>query len=57
MMACAANLGRPVQIAAVTAILEGTMAAAVEVLGAEAALNTIRPLVDKALSHALGGRA
>ena len=33
------------------------MAAAVEVLGAEAALNTIRPLVDKALSPALGGRA
>jgi hypothetical protein len=48
-----ANEGRDVNIAAITATLEGTMAAAVQVLGAEAAYNAIQPLVDRMLSPAL----
>jgi hypothetical protein len=49
-----ANPDRAVQIAALTATLEGTMAAAVQILGAEDAFNAIQPLVDRMLSPALG---
>jgi hypothetical protein len=55
MLACQANLGRAVQVATLTAILEGTMAAAVQILGAEDAFNLIQPLVDRALNPALPG--
>lgn len=48
-----ANEGRDVNIAAITATLEGTMAAAVQVLGAEDAFNVIQPLVDRVLNPAL----
>jgi hypothetical protein len=48
-----ANPDRDVNIAAITATLEGTMAAAVQVLGAEAAFNLIQPLADKVLNPAL----
>jgi hypothetical protein len=55
MLASRANLGRSVQIATLTAILEGTMAAAVQILGAEDAFNLIQPLADRALNPALPG--
>jgi hypothetical protein len=45
-----ANDDREAQIAVITAILEGTMAAAVQVLGAEAAFNLIQPLADRTLN-------
>ena len=54
---CETSHERAVQIAAITAILEGTMAAAVEILGAEDAFNLSQPLADKVLNPALRGRA
>ena len=53
---CETSHERAAQIAAITAILEGTMAAAVEILGAEDAFNLIQPLVDRALNPALPGQ-
>ena len=44
---------RAEQIACITAIMEGTIAAAVQIFGAESAFNVIQPLVDKALCQAL----
>ena len=40
---------RAEQVACVTAIMEGTIAAAVQIFGAEDAFNIIQPLVDRAL--------
>ena len=51
-----ADLGRAVQIAAITAIIEGTIAAAVQMFGAEGAFNVIQSLVDRALNWALPGQ-
>jgi len=41
------------QVACITAIMEGTIAAAVQIFGAEDAFNIIQPLIDRALSQAL----
>jgi hypothetical protein len=51
-----ANGDRDVQIAAITAILEGTMAGATQTLGTEAAFNLIQPLADKIINPALGAQ-
>jgi hypothetical protein len=50
MMVRGANPDRAVQIAFVRASLEGTMAAAVQILGAEDAYEVIQPLVDRVLN-------
>jgi hypothetical protein len=42
------------QVAFIVANLEGTLAGAVKILGAEAAFNAVQPLVDRMLSPALG---
>jgi hypothetical protein len=48
-----ANPDRAVIAASLRAILEGTMAAAVQTLGAKDAFNLIQPLTDRALDPAL----
>lgn len=45
---------RAVQVAFIKASLEGTMAAALQILGAEAAFDVVQPLVDRVLNPALG---
>jgi hypothetical protein len=45
---------REAQIAFIAATLEGTMAGAGQILGAEAAFNAVQPLVDRMLAPALG---
>ena len=49
MIAADAADNRAIQIACLTAILEGTMAGAIEILGAGAAYNLIQPLADRVL--------
>ena len=56
MVVCRPDRERDVRVAAFTAIMEGTIAAAVQIFGAEEAFNLIQPLVDRALSPALPGK-
>jgi hypothetical protein len=56
MLVCKEGLERSVRIAAFTSIMEGTIAAAVQMFGAEDAFNLIQPLVDRALNPALPGQ-
>lgn len=53
MLVHGANPDRDVEIASITAVLEGTMAAAIQILGAEDAFNVIQPLIDKVLNAAI----
>jgi hypothetical protein len=53
MILCSNRLPPHAKIADITAILEGTMAAAIQVLGARDAFDIIQPLVDKVLNPAI----
>jgi hypothetical protein len=56
MMVREGNMSRDAQVASITAILEGTMAAAVQIFGAEDAFWFIQPLVDKVLNAAVAAQ-